>query len=1213
MLQIRNISKKYITGSLEQMALDGVSLDLRDNEFVAILGPSGSGKTTLLNIIGGLDRYDSGDLIINGITTKKYKDRDWDSYRNHTVGFVFQSYNLIPHQSVLANVELALTISGISRAERKRRAQEALTKVGLAEHIYKKPNQLSGGQMQRVAIARALVNDPDILLADEPTGALDSETSVQVMDLLKEVAKDRLVVMVTHNPELAEEYANRIVRLKDGKIISDSNPFDAFGAATATVGTEATAPLQVATPVHKNMGKASMSFLTALSLSLNNLLTKKARTILVAFAGSIGIIGIALILALSNGVNKYIADTEEETLSEYPIQISRTSFDLASFMGFSADNREESLDTGEGEVQEIKIVSDMFSSVESNDLAALKAFLDSKESRIHDYARAVEYSYNITPWIYRKEGTGIRQVSPDQMMGYYGMNNDAQMMMGMSMEMFSQLPEDENLYKSQYQVLAGHWPESSEEAVLVLTGPHHISDYLLYTLGLKDAKELDEMMKKFADGQTVAEERKASKRYNYEDFLGIEFRIIPAYQKYSYESKYKLWTDKSSDKKYMRTLFDAGKPLVIKGVVTAKEDATASMLSPGIAYTDGVIFELIEGAQASEIVKSQQKQRKYNVLTGKNFGDEDNNPFDMESIFTVNEEAFANAFSFDANALSLDLSALENLGGGAGGMPQGGMNLDPNMIANAMPELSQADLEKLLKGVEIDMTQDEMQKIFETLIADYQKQGGEDVNQVIENVNKSFEEYLRSEDFQSIVTSAVEKYITDNASQIQLPEITQEEATAMLGRVMSGFNEYITEYISGLDPAEIPSIMANFEGVLMGYFESETGQQLLQTEIENLRKQIMEQISEQMNNPDLPPFDTDALSKEVIAGYQKYAAETTMPEIQTLSESFQKYLAKDSTRKLLQKEIGKAIDSDDLEKQLQKNASELIGQYADSVGTQVASQIGSAMEGMMSGYASEIQSSLTSAMSQLGTQMENAFSFNPDALAEAFSFDMSEKELEELFTSMMTKEASSYEGNLRKMGFADLAEPNMILLYPRDFESKEGITGILEKYNQDMEDSGQPDKAIRYTDIVGTLMSSVTKIINSISYVLIAFVAISLVVSSIMIGVITYISVLERRKEIGILRAIGASKRNISSVFNAETFIIGFLAGLFGVVIARLLLIPGNFILHTVGDTDKINAVLPISSAIILIVLSIVLTLIGGLIPSRKAAKSDPVTALRTE
>ena len=554
MLQIQHICKEYRTGTLVQKALDDVSLNFRDNEFVAILGPSGSGKTTFLNIIGGLDRYDSGDLIINGISTKKYKDRDWDSYRNHTIGFVFQSYNLIPHQTVLANVELALTISGIGKEERKKRAIEALKKVGLGEQLHKKPSQMSGGQMQRVAIARALVNDPDILLADEPTGALDTATSVQVMELLKEVAKDRLVVMVTHNPELAEEYATRIVTLKDGKIRSDTDEFYVNEAVMKE-------------PEHKNMGKASMSFLTALSLSFNNLKTKKARTLLTSFAGSIGIIGIALILALSNGVNAYIKSIEEETLSEYPLQIQSTGFDMTSMMVGNMDSGSGSSDKKEtkkdGEVKVMQMMTNMFSTMDSNDLKSLKKYLDSGKSGIEDYTSAVEYYYSISPQIFRQNKDGsVRQVNPDKSFESLGIGSGAStsslMSSMMSTNVFFEMPKTESLYENQYDVKAGRWPQNYNECVLVLTSDGGISDFLLYTLGLRDQLELDEMIQEFINEEDVNTPADIG-NYTYEDILDKTFKLVNVSECYEYDSQYKIWKDKSDNKEYIKKLVDHGR------------------------------------------------------------------------------------------------------------------------------------------------------------------------------------------------------------------------------------------------------------------------------------------------------------------------------------------------------------------------------------------------------------------------------------------------------------------------------------------------------------------------------------------------------------------------------------------------------------------------------------------------------------------------------
>ena len=566
MLQIQHIRKEYRTGNLVQKALDDVSLNLRDNEFVAILGPSGSGKTTLLNIIGGLDRYDSGDLIINGISTRKYHDRDWDSYRNHTIGFVFQSYNLIPHQTVLANVELALTISGVSRAQRRQRAVQALKSVGLGEQMHKKPSQMSGGQMQRVAIARALVNDPDILLADEPTGALDSDTSIQVMDLLREVARDRLVVMVTHNPELAEAYATRIVNLKDGKIRSDSDPL--------VLDDQQQAP-----PVHKNMGKASMSFLTALSLSFNNLKTKKARTLLTSFAGSIGIIGIALILALSNGVNTYIRSIEQDTLSEYPLQIQSTGMNFSSLINSAASG---SLISEEGDVRVSEMLTSMFSTVDANDLSSLKAWLDSGESGMDEVTRAIEYHYNVTPRIVLEEADGgVRQVNPDRSLAALGLGSSTSsnfMSSMMSTNVFYEMPRNEDLYLHQYDVKAGRWPQAWNECVIVLSANGSISDFLLYTLGLREGAELDAMVDQFAAGQNV-DTPQDLRSYSYEELLGITFKLLNPAELYEYDPAYGIWRDRSENEAFLKEKVAQAETLTVVGIVQPAEGTMAAMLN----------------------------------------------------------------------------------------------------------------------------------------------------------------------------------------------------------------------------------------------------------------------------------------------------------------------------------------------------------------------------------------------------------------------------------------------------------------------------------------------------------------------------------------------------------------------------------------------------------------------------------------------------------
>ncbi len=703
MLQLQGIHNTYRTGDLVQTALDDVSLNLRDNEFVAILGPSGSGKTTLLNIIGGLDRYDSGDLIINGISTKKYTDRDWDSYRNHTIGFVFQSYNLIPHQTILANVELALTISGVSKSERRKRAVDALKKVGLGDQLHKKPNQMSGGQMQRVALARALINNPDILLADEPTGALDTDTSIQVMELLKEVAKDRLVVMVTHNPELAERYATRIVRLQDGKIRS--------ATATYTVGGAALQP-----PVHKNMGKSSMSFLTSLALSFNNLRTKKARTLLTAFAGSIGIIGIALILAISAGVNNYIGSIEEETLSEYPVQVTTSAIDLTSMMevgnGLASRNTEENdSDT----ITVTELVSSLVSIMGSNNLPPLKEYLESGESDIWDYVKAIEYIYSVEPQIYLLDDDDeYRQVHPDttitSLMGMGSTIMSSTMMASMTgVNVFYQMPENESLYIDQYEVKAGRWPESYDECVLVLSSNGSISDIVMYTMGLADYSILEDLLDQFINGEDAVTTEEYDS-FSYDEVLGLTFKLVSAADYYQYDSEYELWVDKTDDDDYMRNLVANGEDLTIVGIVQPAEDAVSTALSSGINYLPSLVTHVSELAEDSEIVQAQMADPDTNVLTGEPFGEDSDSDFDLETLFDIDTDALQDAFdlsnltdsldlsdSFDLDMDSLDLSET---------MDFSDMDLDLELDLSSM-DLSSIDMSDLdLSGMDLDFDLD---------------------------------------------------------------------------------------------------------------------------------------------------------------------------------------------------------------------------------------------------------------------------------------------------------------------------------------------------------------------------------------------------------------------------------------------------------------------------------------------------------------------------
>lgn len=912
MLQLEKISKEYRTGDLVQKALDQVDINFRESEFVAILGPSGSGKTTLLNIIGGLDRYDSGDLIIRGISTKKYKDRDWDSYRNHTIGFVFQSYNLIPHQSVLANVELALTISGVSRGERRQRAKEALEKVGLGEHLHKRPNQLSGGQMQRVAIARALINNPDILLADEPTGALDTETSLQVMKLLQEVAKDRLVVMVTHNSELAENYATRIVRLRDGKIIDDSNPF--------VVESENLPP-----PQHKNLGKASMSFLTALSLSFNNLRTKKGRTLLTAFAGSIGIIGIALILALSNGVNNYINDIQENTMLSYPITIEAQTFDLASMMAAGQEKSKREVTHEKDGVYsnstDLEMAASAVMSITKNNLTDFKKFLDNPNNAIHQYLgeNGINYSYavNFDVFTYDPEdvlvntdGVVIQEDDKSSTIPRFRMGDMSNMgsmgMMGGSPGNFAEmLPgQEEDLIstaiKNNYELLHGQWPQDYREVILVLDKNNEVPLTILYELGMLPSKEYQELMDKIEKKEEIAPE---PVRWNYEDFAGKTFYLLPASAQYE-KKENGTYTFIGEDPEKLPEIMDQAIELKIVGIVRPTEDSETAFISGVIGYTQALTDYVIDYTDSSPIVKDQKGQPEINVLNGLTFS-----PSDEET------------------------------------------------------------------------------KIQDTI-----------------------------------------------------------------------------KYLSGLNISE----KASFS---MGIMRSVYGD-------DPQRGAMLPRMSE----------------TELAAALDRYLAND--PDDEVLLNIYDNYI---------------------------------------STGT--------------------------------------------------------------------------YEDNMAAFGVVSLDAPSTIRIYAKSFEDKDRVAEIIQEYNA----SAAEENQIRYTDYVGLLMSSVTTIVNVVSYVLIGFVAVSLVVSSIMIGIITYISVLERTKEIGILRAIGASKQNISQVFNAETFIIGLGAGIIGIGITLLLLIPGNAIIHQLVKTTDVNASLPASSGVVLIILSVILTLLGGLIPSRKAAKKDPVTALRTE
>ena len=1146
MLQIQHICKEYRTGNLVQKALDDVSLNLRDNEFVAILGPSGSGKTTLLNIIGGLDRYDSGDLIINGISTKKYKDRDWDSYRNHTIGFVFQSYNLIPHQTVLSNVELALTISGIGKEERRKRAIDALKKVGLGEQLHKRPSQMSGGQMQRVAIARALVNDPDILLADEPTGALDSDTSIQVMDLLKEVAKDRLVVMVTHNPELAEEYATRIVNLRDGKIRSDTDEY---------IVDEET----LKEPEHKNMGKSSMSFLTALALSFNNLKTKKARTLLTSFAGSIGIIGIALILALSNGVNGYIQSIEEETLSEYPLQIQSTGFDITSMMVGNTGTDDKSKDSSgkknnDGQVKVMEMVTNMFSKMNTNDLKSLKKHLEKDNDALKSYTNAVEYDYDVDPQIYREDSDGVRQVHPDKSFSSIGIGADsgANSMMSsmMSTNVFYRMPKNTSLYEKQYDVKAGRWPKKYNECVLVLSQDGGMSDFLLYTLGLRDQMELDDMIKAFASEEEIKTPSSLG-TYTYKDILNKKFKLVNQADYYEYDSQYKVWKDKSDNAEYMKKLVADGEDIKIVGIVQPAEGSKATALNMGIGYPYSLTTHVAEEAKNSEIVKQQKASPDINVFTGEKFGeDSGDNGLDMNSLFSVDEDALQKAFSMGDTDLAGSL----------------GNSLDFSKAVNLQ------DAFKL----DVKVKPGGMQKMAVSLMEGYQAYAKTHPEADYSHLGDNFSEYLKTDGAKQIMKKHFSKILKESGKVT----ITEEKVQKLLTDIMQGFEKYVKDHGIG-------DISADQYGTYFRqYLQTAEAKQIITDWVNDLYKDVDIEISE---------ADLQAMVQELAAGYLSYAQEKGYADVTKMGENFAAYLGTADGKQRLSNGLSETLDMKSLESQLSSGMNaymkQAMGAYAKSFGNALETQIGQNLQSVMT----------------------DAMKIDTDAFAKAFQFNMTEDDLTELMMSMSGTASATYDSNLQKLGYADFAKPSEIDIYPKDFESKEQVVDYLDRYNKKMEKAGKDEQVISYTDVVGTLMSSVTDIVNTISYVLIAFVAISLVVSSIMIGVITYISVLERKKEIGILRAIGASKRNVSQVFNAETFIIGLCAGLIGIGLTLLLLLPGNMIIHAVADNSNVNAVLPVIPALVLIALSVVLTLLGGLIPSKKASKSDPVTALRTE
>jgi len=1088
MIEVRELKKEYRTGDFIQKALDGVSVTFRDNEFVAVLGPSGSGKTTLLNILGGLDTADSGEIIINGTSTREYKSADWDTYRNHRIGFVFQSYNLIPHQTVRANVELAMTLTGVGTEERRTRAEEALDKVGLKGHENKKPSQLSGGQMQRVAIARALVNNPEIVLADEPTGALDTETGIQVMNLLQEIAKDRLVIMVTHNPALAEQYANRIITLKDGSILEDKKPVTAEelkSSARTKIG-------------ESDAGtKTSMSFRTALSLSFSNLMSKKGRTALTAFAGSIGIIGIAAILALSNGVNGYIAKVEEDTLSSYPLTISKNAADISSMFagmaGNSKDDKKKEADSDSDggstvqedsgntnsaakaentEIKQRNVLGNVFGSTRKNDLVAFKKYLDSKGNKVRRNASVITYNYGITPLIYQiNSGSDPIQVNATDGMDAnyesFGIQNS-------SNTGFYQMLDDEKLLKQQYEVVAGKWPKESTEAVLVLNKDGSIPDFTLYQLGYYDRKEYDRAMIKYRETGKLEMNTEKQKPFRYKDALKLSYSVISPGEIYSYNSPTGTWLDQSKNKAFMAGKLENGIKLKVVGVIKPNGKTRSNALQPGVGYLPSLTSQIIDRMKDADIVKQQLANPDVDVFTGKTFEalkEENGASLDMSKLFSINQSMLASAFKFDASKLqkAFGMSPLANIDYSKALSKVNTTSLAQNMMSDIMQELAE------------------------------------------------FPAYLQQQNI--TLTPAEQSMITTETSQL-------------IATLLAGYPAFASDYGT--------------------------------------------------NHP-------GAAQSEIITAY------LSSTNSRTAISSTATRIAQNLNRSDLRGTIERALTN-----YMQGRMAKIMGRFMNQVMTEMQKQLGA-----------QISSGATM-NGDMASAMKSAFSVNPSAFAKAFSLNMDQTQMAALFSQFMNNGIVTYDSNLKKMGYADKSNPESISIYPSSFERKDKVIEGIDSYNARMKRSGHKSRVITYTDIMGTLMSSVTDIINMISYVLVAFISVSLIVSSIMIGIITYISVLERRKEIGILRAMGASKRNIANIFNAETFIEGLLSGVFAILFVYLVSIPINAVVLSSFNVERIMR-LPIGAALVLIGISVFLTYIAGLIPSRSAAKRDPVEALRSE
>ncbi len=1132
MLKLTNVTKHYVTGNSTVEALRGVSIEFRKSEFVSILGQSGCGKTTLLNIIGGLDRYTDGDLVINGKSTKTFKDSDWDSYRNHSIGFVFQSYNLIPHQSVLANVELALTLSGVSKSERRRRAKEALEKVGLGDQLHKKPNQMSGGQMQRVAIARALVNDPEILLADEPTGALDTATSVQIMDILKEISKERLIIMVTHNPELAETYSTRIIKLLDGLVIDDSNPYTSEPEITPD---PETLPVKNAKKAKKDKTKkTSMSFFTALSLSLNNLATKKGRTIMTSFAGSIGIIGIALILALSTGINAFIAQVQEDTLSTYPLTIQKNTQDMSAMLEAmtSVSDRENYRDSGKIYVDDSlgTMMGAMTSTVENN-LEAFKKHIEENYDSIENYVSDIQYTYDYNLQVYSADGkvkVGMETIFEHMGDAFAGMSDLLEMGGGMGMNVFSEMINNQDLLNQQYDVIAGEWPKEYNEVILVVNSNNQISKMTLYMLGILDPNEIDQEIEDLMSGNY---ESKEMEPFTYQDILDMRFNLLTTSRFFEKTNKtytvegsdktYSVWTDVREGFNFDQEKFvtENGVEIKISGIVRPKEGATATSISGAVGYTKKLTDYILEQNANSEVINQQKETPNVNVLTGLSFERTHYTPETIDQLVEKIDDATMDMFY---------------------------AYMTQQILTN--PEFSDRvevkDTESFL-GMYMLLPHDKQAEIL-TLVLDAVKEDPKNTT----GLNTVC----------TIVSGTTGGITVTPGNFVKLLPVIDTTSVLL---ALNGIN--------GL--ADIAG-----EGAMNTIYDKINTDQPLLTAQNKVNKDNFLQMLMM-----LPP----EYQAQILASVINTAIENDREAVNTVCK--------------LISTAGNEINADNLLASLPTlqpmNTFMLLG----------------GVDGLceMAGEEkmSKIYVNLTESIKTMTVNEEIFVTLLSTLTAEDEAFI----QLEETLYNMAPQIDATYDSVLKTLDDAEKASPASINFFAKDFESKDAIEAFISDYNKAVEEDGRKEDALRYTDLVGALMSSVTIIVNAISYVLIAFVSISLVVSSIMIGIITNISVLERTKEIGILRAIGASKKDVSRVFNAETLIIGLCAGAIGILSTVLLCFPITWIVQYFTGLDNIRAILPWQGAVILVAISMILTLIAGIIPSRSAAKKDPVIALRSE